>query len=230
MTRQHGRSGRRRGAHRRPWLTRRLKLALSVLLVLALAPAVAASSYAAWTVSTANSGNTFTTSTILLQDNQGAQGGTAVSSGTTMFNVTNLEPNSAATTKCVGVVFSGTASAGSLTLSATLGGAGQAALETQLTMDVATYNTTGAVAVNGGVNTNSGSCAGYPGAGANTTIGTQAATLASWATSGPYVIATPVTNTWYKFTVSGLPPAASNCATYCGKTITIALTWTLTTA
>ena len=230
MTRRHALSSRRRGAHRRQWLTRKAKIVLSAVLVLGLVPAVVTTSYAAWTVSTANSGNTFTTSTILLQDNQGAQGGTVVSSGTAMFNVTNLEPNSAATTKCVGVVFSGTASAGSLTLSAALGGAGQATLENQLTMDVATYNTTGAVAVTGGTNTNNGSCASYPGAGANTTIGTQAATLASWATSGPYVIAAPVTNTWYKFTVSGLPPTASNCATYCGKTITIALTWTLTTA
>ncbi|HKS99864.1 MAG TPA: hypothetical protein VJT31_10070 [Rugosimonospora sp.] len=209
-------------------LTRGRKLVLSALLALGLVPALAAASLAAWTVTTSNSGNTFATNTILLQDNQGGQGGSAVTSGTALFNVTNLEPNSSATTQCIGVDFSGTASVSSLQLSAALGGAGQATLQTELTMTAATYNTTGTVSVTGGTNTNSGSCASYPGSGTNTTIGTQGATLATW-TGSAYTISSPVTNTWYKFTVSGLPAADSSCATYCGKTITIALTWTLTT-
>jgi hypothetical protein len=202
---------------------------LSVLAIIGLVPTLITASFAAWTVSISNSGNTFSTNTILLQDNQGAQGGTSTSSGTAIFNVGNLEPNSSATTQCLGVVFSGTASIASLTLTAVLGGAGQATLQSELTMDVATYNTSGTVSVTGGVNTNSGSCASYPGGGSNTSIGSQGATLASWAGASPYTISSPVTNTWYKFTVSGLPPTASSCATYCGKTITMALTWTLTT-
>jgi hypothetical protein len=218
----------RRGVHRRPLLTRRRKLGLSVILVLGLLPALTAASLAAWTVSTSNSGNTFATNTILLQDNQGAQGGSAVTSGTAIFNVTDLEPNSSATTQCVGVNFSGSASISSLVLSATLGGAGQATLQGQLTMNTAEYNTSGTVSITGGTNTNSGDCTNYPSSGTDTTIGTQGATLASW-TGSTYTISSPVTNTWYKFTVSGLPAGDSNCATYCGKTITIALTWTLTT-
>jgi hypothetical protein len=79
-----------------------------------------------------------------------------------------------------------------------------------------------------GSNTNSGSCANYPSSGTNTTIGTQGATLQSWAAS-PHTIASPVTNTWYKFTVSGLPAGDTNCNTYCNQTITLSLTWTLTT-
>jgi hypothetical protein len=146
-----------------------------------------------------------------------------------MFNVTNLEPGSSSTTACIGVNFSGSAPVSTLTLTPTLGGAGQATLQTELTMNVATLNTSGSVSVTPGVNTNSGSCASYPGSGTNTTIGTQAATLQNWAAGGPYTIASPVTNTWYKFTVSGLPGGDTNCATYCNKTITVSLTWTLTT-
>ncbi|HKT05222.1 MAG TPA: hypothetical protein VJT31_37375 [Rugosimonospora sp.] len=219
----------RRGAHHRSWLTPRRKVMLSILLGLGMVPALVASSLAAWTVTTSNSGNTFATNTILLQDNQGAQDGTATSSGTAMFTVTNLEPNSPTTTQCIGVVFAGTASIASLTLTAALAGAGQATLQDQLTMNVATDNTSGTVSVTGGTNTNSGSCTNYPAGGSNATIGSQGATLANWASASPYTIASPVTNTWYKFTVSGLPAGDTSCATYCGKTITIALTWTLTT-
>ena len=96
-------------------------------------------------------------------------------------------------------------------------------------MNTATLNTSGTVAVTPGTNTNSGSCTNYPSGGTNTNIGTQGATLSSWSTSSPYTISSPVTNTWYKFTVSGLPSADSSCATYCNQTITISLTWTLTT-
>jgi len=217
------------GVHRRRVLTRGRKLLLSVFVIVGLVPGLAIASLAAWTVTTSNSGNTFTTNTVLIQDNQGGQGGSSVTSGTAMFNVTNLEPNSSTTTQCIGVNFSGTASVSSLQLSATLGGAGQATLQTELTMNTATYNTSGTVSITGGTNTNSGSCTNYPAGGTNTTIGSQGATLANWTSGGPYTISSPVTNTWYKFTVSGLPSADSNCATYCGKTITIALTWTLTT-
>jgi hypothetical protein len=217
-----------RGRHRQPGPTRRRKLTVSLGLLVLLSSGATVASHAAWTVTDSNSGNTFSTNTILLQDNQGGQGGTSVTSGTALFNVTNLEPNSSATTQCIGVNFSGTASISSLQLSAALGGAGQTTLQGQLTMNTATYNTTGTVSITGGSNTNSGSCASYPGSGTNTTIGTQGATLASWAGS-TYTISSPVTNTWYKFTVSGLPAGDTNCATYCGQTITVALTWTLTT-
>lgn len=185
-----------------------------------------AGTYAAWTASDVNSPNTFTTSTILLDDNQGGQAGSATSSGTYLFNVTNLSPGSSATTACIGVDFSGTAS--SLTLGATLGGAGQATLQSQLTMNTAVYRTGGTTSVTAGSNTNSGSCASYPVSGSDVTVGAQAATLSSWASSGPYTIATPVNHTWYKFTVSGLPAGDTNCATYCNQTMTVALTWTLT--
>ena len=187
-----------------------------------------AGSWAAWVVSNANPTNSFASNTVLLQDNQGGQAGSSVSTGTAMFNVTDLSPGSTSTTACIGVVMSG-ATPATLTLAATLGGAGQATLQDQLTLDTALYNTSGTVSVTPGTDTNSGSCANYPGGGSDVTIGTQGATLQSWAGSGPYSIASPVTNTWYKFTVSGLPPADTNCATYCGKTITVTLTWTLTT-
>jgi preprotein translocase subunit SecG len=206
----------------------RRKIALSVVLLLLIGSFGTIGSWAGWVATDTNSSNTFTTSTVLLQDNQGGQAGSATSSGTAMFNVASLSPGSAATTACMGVVFSG-AAASSLTLSASLGGSGQATLQSELTMNVATYNTSGTVSVTGGSNTNSGSCASYPAGGSNVAIGSQGATLAAWAAAGPYTIASPVTNTWYKFTVSGLPGADTNCATYCSKTITIALTWTLTT-
>jgi hypothetical protein len=188
-----------------------------------------AGSWAAWVVSDTNPGNTFTTSSVLLLDNQGGQAGASVSSGTAMFNVTNLSPGSTSTTACIGVDLSGAAPS-TLTLDAALGGTGQGALEGELTLDAAQYNSSGTVSVTPGTDTNSGSCTNYPAGGSNVTIGTQGATLQSWAGSGPYSIAGPVTNTWYKFTVSGLPPADTNCATYCNQTITVTLTWTLTTA
>jgi hypothetical protein len=206
----------------------RTKVGISLGIAVLLGVLGTLGSWAAWTVSDSNPANTFTTSTVLLQDNQGGQAGSATSTGTAMFTVTNLSPGSAATTACIGVNFSGQAAAG-MTLGATLGGAGQATLQSELTMNVATYNTTGTVAITPGSNTNSGSCTNYPGTGTNTTVGTTPATLAAWATASPYTIASPVTNTWYKFTVSGLPAGDTSCATYCGKTITVTLTWTLTT-
>ena len=212
-----------------PRIGRRTASVLAAIVAIAVLPLLATSTWAAWTASNASPPNTFRTTTILLQDDQGAQAGSASSSGTAVFSVSNLEPNSPATTACIGVVFAGTGSATGLTLSATLGGAGQTALQSQLKMTAATYNTSGTVAVTGGTNTNSGSCTNYPAGGTDQTIGTQGATLQTWAAGGPYSIAAPVTNTWYLFTVSGLPPAASACATYCSQTITIALTWTLTT-
>lgn len=207
---------------------RRKRLILTLALLLLIGSFGTVGSWSAWVASDSNTANTFSTNTIVLQDNQGGQGGSATSSGTAMFNVTNLSPGSSATTACIGVNFSGAAAA-SMALSATLGGAGQAALQGELTVTAATYNTSGTVAVTPGSNSNSGSCASYPAGGTNTTIGSQGATLAAWAGGGPYAIAAPVSNTWYKFTISGLPPAATDCSTYCGKTITVALTWTLTT-
>ena len=214
------------GRHRQQRSRRRTVMSVSVILL-----AVSfgtAGSWAAWVVSNASPGNTFATSTVLLQDNQGGQVGSAVSTGTAMFNVTNLSPGSTSTTACIGVVMSGAAPA-TLTLAATLGGAGQATLQNQLTLDTAQYNTSGTVGVTPGSNTNAGSCANYPSGGSDVTIGTQGATLQAWAAGGPYSIAGPVTNTWYRFTVSGLPSADSNCATYCNQAITITLTWSLTT-
>ena len=217
----------RRGRHARRGADKKVVLSAAILLLIAAVATVGA--WAAWTVSDSNSNNTFQTNTILLDDNQGGQGGSATSTGTAMFNVTNLEPGSAATTACIGVDFSGTAAISTLTLSASLGGAGAATLQGQLTMNTATLNTTGTVTVTPGSNTNNGSCTNYPGTGTNTTVGAQGATLQSWSSGGPYTIASPVTNTWYKFTVSGLPAGDSNCATYCNQTITVSLTWTLTT-
>jgi len=214
------------GRHRQ--VRSRRRTVLSVLVVLLAASFGTAGSWAAWVVSKPNPSNTFATNTVLLQDNQGGQAGSSVSTGTAMFNVTNLSPGSTSTTACIGVDFSGAAAAG-LTLSATLGGAGQATLQNQLTLDTAQYNTSGTVSITGGSNTNSGSCTNYPVGGSNVTIGTQGATLQTWAGAGPYTIASPVTNTWYKFTVSGLPAGDTNCATYCNQTITVTLTWTLTT-
>jgi hypothetical protein len=223
-------TGTRRAAHaRRQGPSTQKKLALSALGIILLALIASMGSWAAWTVSDSNSGNSFSTNTVLLDDNQGGQGGSATTSGTAIFNVANLEPGSAATTQCIGVDISGTATTSSLTLTAALGGAGQATLQGQLTMNTATLNTSGAVAVTPGTNTNSGSCTNYPAGGTNTNVGTQGATLSGWSTASPYTISSPVTNTWYKFTVSGLPAGDSSCATYCNQTITISLTWTLTT-
>jgi hypothetical protein len=213
---------------RRRRLTR-TKLGLSVALVAAVASVVSVGSWAAWNVTDSNNGNSFSTNTILLQDNQGGQGGSATSTGTAMFNVTNMSPGSTATTACIGVVFSGTATVSSLTLAAALAGGGSGTLGPALTLNTATYNTSGTVTVTGGSNTNNGACTSYPAGGTNTAIGTQGATLTSWSAGGPYTIASPVTNTWYKFTVSGLPAADSSCATYCNQTVTVALTWSLTT-
>ncbi|HXX90090.1 MAG TPA: hypothetical protein VEI83_07705 [Acidimicrobiales bacterium] len=200
-----------------------------MLALLILSTAATIGSWSAWSVTDANNNNSFSTNTILIDDNQGGEGGSAISTGTAMFTVNNLEPGSASTTACIGVDFSGSAPVSTLTLSAALGGAGQATLQNQLTLNTAQYNTSGTVTVTPGTNTNSGSCANYPSGGTNTTVGTQGATLSSWAGSGPYSIASPVTNTWYKFTISGLPAGDTNCVTYCNQTITVALTWTLTT-
>ena len=205
------------------------KLVLSALVVLLLGLVAGFGSWAAWSVSDANANNTFSTSTVLLDDNQGGQGGSATSTGTALFNVSNLEPGSSATTACIGVDISGTAGISSLTLNAALGGAGAATLGSALTVSAAQYNTSGTVTVTPGSNTNSGSCANYPSSGTNTTVGTQGATLSAWQAAAPYTISAPVTNTWYKFTVSGLPSADSSCATYCSQTVTVTLTWTLTT-
>jgi len=208
---------------------KRRKLALSVAAMLLTLSAATVGSWSAWTITDTNPNNTFSTNTILIDDNQGGEGGSATATGTAMFNVTNLEPGSAATTACIGVDFSGTAAISTLTLGATLGGSGVAALEGQLTMNVATLNTSGTVTVTPGSNTNNGSCTNYPSGGTNTSVGTQGATLQNWASGGPYTISSPVTNTWYKFTVSGLPAGDTSCATYCNQTITVTLTWTLTT-
>jgi len=209
--------------------SRRRKLLFSTLFLLLLGSFASVGSWAAWTISDSNPNNTFSTNTVLLQDNQGGQAGSATSTGTAMFNVSNLEPGSSATTACIGVNFSGTAAVSTLTLGATLGGSGQSTLQSQLTVNTATLNTSGTVNITGGTNTNNGSCASYPSSGTNTTIGTQGATLSSWSTGGPYTISSPVTSTWYKFTISGLPAGDSTCSTYCNQTITVTLTWTLTT-
>jgi hypothetical protein len=220
----------RRAVHaRRIGATVQKKLVLSAFGMVLLGSTATLGSWAAWTVSDSNSGNSFSTNTVLLDDNQGGAAGSTTSSGTSIFNVTNLEPGSSTTTQCIGVDFSGTAPVSSLTLSAALGGAGQSALQGQLTMNTATLNTSGTVAVTPGSNTNSGSCSSYPSGGTNTTVGTQGATLQSWSGASPFTVASPVTNTWYKFTVSGLPSGDTSCATYCSQTITISLTWTLTT-
>jgi len=208
---------------------RRRKLLFSTLFLLLLGSFASVGSWAAWTISDSNPNNTFSTNTVLLQDNQGGQAGSATSTGTAMFNVSNLEPGSSATTACIGVNFSGTAAVSTLTLGATLGGSGQSTLQSQLTVNTATLNTSGTVNITGGTNTNNGSCANYPSGGTNTNIGTQGATLASWSSGGPYSISSPVTSTWYKFTISGLPAGDSTCSTYCNQTITVTLTWTLTT-
>ncbi|HYA68887.1 MAG TPA: hypothetical protein VED63_09160 [Acidimicrobiales bacterium] len=208
----------------------RRKLVLSAAATLVALGAATVGSWSAWTVTDSNANNTFSTNTILIDDNQGGEGGSTTATGTAMFNVTNLEPGSTATTACIGVDFSGSASVSTLTLAATLGGAGQTALQGQLTVNTAQYNTSGTVTVTPGTNTNNGSCANYPSGGTNTTVGTQGATLSSWAGAGPYSIASPVTNTWYKFTISGLPAGDTSCATYCNQTITVTLTWTLTTS
>jgi hypothetical protein len=55
------------------------------------------------------------------------------------------------------VNFSGTAGVSSLSLSASLGGAGQSVLQSELTMNAATLNNSGTVSVTTGSNTNSGS-------------------------------------------------------------------------
>jgi hypothetical protein len=221
---------RRRAAARREASEHRgRKVALSIVLLALIVSAATLGSWSVWTVTDSNPANTFATNTILLADNQGGAGGSTTSTGTAMFNVTNLQPGSSATTACIGVNFSGTAGVSSLTLAASLGGAGQSVLQSELTMNVATLNTSGTVTVTPGSNTNNGSCASYPSSGTNTTIGTQGATLQSWAGSSPYTDSSPVTSTCYKFTVSGLPSGDTNCNTYCNQTITITLTWTLTT-
>lgn len=204
------------------------KIALSAVFLLLLTSVATIGAWAAWNVSDSNT-STLSTNTILLDDNQGGQAGSATTTGTAIMNVSNLEPGSAATTACIGLDFSGTASVSTLTLAATLGGAGAATLQGQLTMNTAELNTSGTVTVTPGSNTNSGSCTNYPAGGTNTTIGTQGATLQTWGSGGPYTISSPVSNTWYKFTISGLPAGDTSCATYCNQTITVALTWTLTT-
>lgn len=204
----------------------RSKLVLSAAAVVGVVSVAISGSWAAWTASDVNSTNTFTTSTIQISDNQGGEAGAASNTGTYLFNVTNLSPGSTATTACIGVDISGTPT--NLTLGAALAGADQTTLQGQLTLDTAVYRTGGTTNVTPGSDTNSGSCAGYPGSGSDVTIGSQGATLQSWAGGGPYTIAGPVTHTWYKFTVSGLPAGDTNCATYCSRTITIAFTWTLT--
>jgi hypothetical protein len=216
------------GASLHRWSFKR-RLGVSAALIVLAVTSMTIGSLAAWNVIDSNAGNTFSTNTVLIDDNQGGEAGSATSSGTAIFDVTNLEPGSSSTTQCIGVDFSGSATVSSLTLGATLGGSGATTLESQLTMNTAELNTSGTVTVTPGTNTNSGSCANYPGGGSNTTIGTQGATLSSWSTGGPYTIGSPVTNTWYKFTVSGLPAGDSSCATYCNQTITITLNWTLTT-
>lgn len=214
---------------RRPrGLSIRGRIALFLSAAVGIAAVATAGTYAAWTVTDSNSGNSFSTSTVLLTDNQGGEAGSASNTGTAMVTVSNLSPGSSSTTACIGVNFSG-ATASSMTLGAALGGAGQATLQGQLTVNTATYNTSGTVTITPGTNTNSGSCASYPAGGTNTTIGTQGATMTAWAAGGPYTIASPVTSTWYKFTISGLPSGDTSCATYCSQTITLALTWTLTT-
>jgi predicted ribosomally synthesized peptide with SipW-like signal peptide len=208
---------------------RRLTVLPLALLVLACSVGITGT-FAAWTATDAMSASTLSTNTILLADNQGGEGGTASNTGTAIFNVSNMFPGGAATTACVGLKISGTATASNLSMAATLGGAGQATLQSQLTMTTATYNTSGTVSVTAGSNTNNGSCASYPAGGTNTTVGTQGATLQTWAGAAPYAIASPSSDIWYKFTVSGLPAGDNTCATYCSKTITLTLAWTLTAA
>lgn len=207
----------------------RAKVGLSVAIVIGLASLTTIGAWSAWTATSTNANNTFSTNTVLIADSQGGEGGSAASTGRAMFNVTNLEPGSSATTACIAVDLSGNAPASSLELAATLGGAGQSVLQDQLSVTAAEYNTGGRATVTPGSDTNNGSCAGYPAGGANRAIGRQGATLAAWAGGGPYAISNPAATTWYKFTVSGLPAGDSSCATYCNKSITVTLAWTLTT-
>src|SRR5579864_3796765 len=140
------------------------KVALSAAFLLLLASVATVGAWAAWNVSDRNT-STLSTNTILLDDNQGGQAGSATTTGTAIMNVSNLEPGSSATTACIGLDFSGTAAISTLTLSATLGGAGASTLQGQLTMNTAELNTSGTVTVTPGSNTNSGSCTNYPSGG-----------------------------------------------------------------
>ncbi len=203
------------------------KLGLSISLIGVLLSLTGTPLFAAWVVADTNT-SSFSTNTITLSDNQGGLAGYGTTAtGTALFSVAGIEPGSANSVACIGVNFSGTASVSTLKLKATLSGAGATTLKGVLTMVTAEYNKTGTVSGT----SNAGSCTNYPSSGTNTTVGTQGATLSTWAAS-TYNIATPATNTWYKFDVSGLPSTSTyttGCATYCGRTITIALTWTLTT-
>ena len=207
--------------------TRRRRLLVLLLLILLLIVWMAIGAWSSWQVTDTNSANTMSSNTILLDDNQGGQGGSAVSTGTAMFAVSSLEPGSAATTACIGVDMSGTAIPASMTLTPAV--TGSPVLASALTVQVAEYNTSGAVAVTPGTNTNSGSCALYPTGGSNVAVGAAGSTLSAWSAAGPYTISAPVTNTWYEFSVSGLPAADTNCAVYCGLSVTVSLTWSLIT-
>ena len=215
------RAGRQGGT---PWR----RVLLTAALVLVLCAAAAGSSWATWEVVASRPGNTFFTKAVLMYDNQGDEGGTSMRSGAAMFDVTGIEPGSPATTRCIGVDLRGNAGARSMTLTATLGGSGAAFLGDRLTMQAAERNRSGTVAAVPGENTNGGSCAGYPASGPDKPIGTQGATLSQWAAGGPYPVPAR-TGTWYRFTISGLPPGTLRCPAECGQTVTVQLSWTLTT-
>jgi len=207
----------------------RLLVAISTLLTIS--SLAVAGSWAAWTAADSNGSNTFTTDTVLLADNQGGEAGNATNVGTAMFNVTNMNPGSTATTQCIGVkIVSGTATGVTVGMTITGGDTGGTThLDHQLTMNAALY-AAGGTSTTPGSNTNSGSCTSYPGGGTTmgatgTTIGANS--LDTWSTSGPYTGSTTA-EVWYKFTVSGLPAADTSCATYCSKSLTIQFTWTLT--
>lgn len=202
-------------------MARRGKVALSIALVLSLGTAGVFGSWAAWTVADSNASNTFSTAAITLDDSRGGSAGATTATGTTLFGTVTVAPGAAATTKCIAVRRQNTNTATQLDLSASLTG-DAATLGGQLTMTAIYDNSGGAWPAL----PHDGSCGAYPGG--NTAAG-SVTDLTSWVGAGPYTLASPASVVWYKFTVAVAGTlTAGTCSTYCGKSVVLTLTWTLT--
>ena len=204
-------------------------------LVLVGATAVISGSVGVFSASITNNTNTFSSSVLVLGDTQGGEGGPCsgtCQTGTALINVSNIEPGTVVT-QCIEVGWFTNRGVASVTMTPSI--TSGATLAGYLVVPTSQYNSTAGSSFTfpHALGSSNPGCASYPAGGTNTSVpasggGLPSSTtpLSTWAAGSAYATST-LNWSWYKFSVQ-LPAADSSCATYCGLSTQVAITWTAT--
>jgi hypothetical protein len=216
------------------WRTRLVLLVVLPVAVVA-ASAVMSGSVGSFSAQVVNNANTFSSSVLVLGDSQGGIGGACSGScqtGTALINVSNVEPGTIVT-DCLEVGWFTNRGVASVTMTPTISTG--PALAADLVVPTSQFNSTAgsSFTLPHALGSANPGCASYPAGGTNTSVpasggGAPSSTtpLSTWASGTAYGAST--TNwTWYRFSIQ-LPAADSSCATYCGLSTQVAITFTAT--